>query len=77
MTSTEELLNNPTVQAFMSHEIKTHLEKKFKHYEIPKKFYYIIDDFTLENGFLTQTLKLKRRAVISKYQHIIDELYND
>jgi len=77
MTSTEELLKNPTVQAFMSHEIKIHLEKKFKHYEIPKKFYYIIDDFTLENGFLTQTLKLKRRAVISKYQHIIDELYND
>lgn len=75
ITETEELLKNSTVQDFMSHEIKKHLEKKFKHYEIPKKFFYINDDFTLDNGLLTQTLKLKRRAVISRYQYIIDDLY--
>jgi len=77
MTGTEELLKNQVVQNFMSHEIKIHLEKKFKHYEIPKKFFFIIDDFTLENGLLTQTLKLKRRSVIAKYQSIIDDLYNE
>jgi long-chain acyl-CoA synthetase len=75
ITETEELLKNSTVQDFMSHEIKKHLEKKFKHYEIPKKFFYIVDDFTLDNGLLTQTLKLKRRSVISRYQYIIDDLY--
>ena len=77
MTGTEELLRNHIVQDFISLEIKKHLEKKFKHYEIPRKFYYIIEDFSHENGLLTHTLKLKRKAVIEKYQGIINELYSD
>ncbi len=75
LTDTMEILNNKIIQEFISLEIKKHLEKRFKSYEIPRKYFYIIEDFTLENGFLTQTLKLKRRAVIEKYQQIIDNLY--
>lgn len=76
MTGTEELIQNKIVQDFISLEINKHLELKFKHYELPKKFYYILEDFTHENGMLTQTLKLKRKAVMDKYGDIISNLYS-
>lgn len=34
------------------------------------------EPWTIENGFLSPTFKLKRRAVVAKYQYLIDELYN-
>ncbi len=38
-------------------------------------FALIDKDFTTENGMLTPSLKLKRRAVLEKYGPTIDELY--
>ena len=34
-----------------------------------------VDFLTTENGMLTPTLKLKRRVVMDKYGHLIEELY--
>jgi long-chain acyl-CoA synthetase len=47
----------------------------FKGYERPKKFLPIVEEFTVENGMLTPTLKLKRRKVLEKYQGALDSLY--
>lgn len=47
----------------------------FKGYERPKKFLPIVEEFTVENGMLTPTLKLKRRKVLEKYQKALDSLY--
>jgi long-chain acyl-CoA synthetase len=44
-------------------------------YEIPKRFAVIADDFTVENGLLTPTLKLKRPRVLSAYQDVVQALY--
>jgi len=71
----EQLINDPMVQKFFAQEIVTHLEGKYGGYEIPKNFAIVQEDFTLENSMLTQTMKLKRRNIISKYQSIIDSLY--
>ena len=57
-------------------EITASLKKKYGGYEIPKKFIFIDEDFTIENSMLTQTMKLKRRVVFEKYNQAIEELYN-
>jgi long-chain acyl-CoA synthetase len=51
------------------------LTGKFGGYEIPKRFVFLADDFTTENGMLTQTMKLKRRAVVEKYKKEIETQY--
>ena len=55
--------------------ISNFLKDKYASYEIPKKFFYISESFSLENGMLTQTMKLKRRVVFDKYKDQIEALY--
>lgn len=69
------LINDPAIQQMISDEITASLKQKYGGYEIPKKFLYITEDFTLENGMLTQTMKLKRRAVFEKYDDALRSLY--
>ena len=40
-----------------------------------KKFILIEDEFTIENGLMTPTLKLKRKKIIEKYQQELEKLY--
>ncbi len=40
-----------------------------------KKFTILAVDFTVENGFLTPTLKVKRKVIRDKYQDALDQLY--
>ncbi len=40
-----------------------------------KKFVLINEEFTIENGMLTPTLKLKRKEIIKKYKHQLESLY--
>jgi len=75
--SPEDLIQQKDVQNLISKEIRAHLKGTFGGYEIPRKFLFITEDFTLENGMLTQTLKLKRRNVLNKYGVQIESLYNE
>ncbi len=56
-------------------EVGNHLKKTIGSYEIPRKFEFILDDFTLDNGMLTQTMKLKRQVVMQKYGALLEKLY--
>ena len=40
-----------------------------------KKFVLITEEFTIENGMLTPTLKLKRKEIIKKYKQQLENLY--
>jgi len=40
-----------------------------------KKFVLIEEEFTIENGMLTPTLKLKRKEIIKKYKQQLENLY--
>ncbi len=70
-----DLVTNKDVTEMISKEITEFLAKKYGGYEIPKKFVYAEQDFTLENGMLTQTMKLKRRAVVKEFKKELDKLY--
>jgi long-chain acyl-CoA synthetase len=58
-------------------EIQNHLKKIVGSYEIPRKFEFVMEDFTLDNGMLTQTMKLKRRVVMDKYGDMLEGLYKE
>ena len=40
-----------------------------------KKFFVIKEQFTIENGLMTPTLKLKRYKIIQKYKKEFEKLY--
>ena len=44
-------------------------------YEQVKRFTILRRDFTMDDGELTPTLKLKRRVVHSHFEHELEELY--
>lgn len=73
----ESLVQNEQIKAFIASEITNQLTSTYCGYEIPKKFLLIAEDFTLENGLLTQTMKLKRRNVMQKYEDRVFALYRD
>ena len=73
----EETIANKECMDFISQQITEHLRKTFGGYEIPQKFLYIAEDFSVNNGMLTQTMKLVRRNVMKKYGEQLKALYND
>lgn len=49
----------------------------FPNYGIPRSVRIIPEAWTIENGMLTPTLKLKRRVIYAKYADEIESLYGD
>ena len=42
-----------------------------------KKFHLINENFSIENGLLTPTMKVKRNKVVEKYKNILENLYKN
>ena len=51
------------------------INKNLSKIEKIKKFLIIEDQFTIENGLMTPTLKLKRYKIIQKYKNQVEDLY--
>ena len=49
--------------------------QNFKGYEKPKAFALIREDFTVENGLLTPSLKVRRNLVLDRYLPALEALY--
>jgi long-chain acyl-CoA synthetase len=71
----EALIHNPKLQEHIKAEILKVLEGRFAGYEIPKKFIFLTEGFTLDNGMLTQTMKPKRRVIMDRYRDRIEAAY--
>lgn len=69
------LTQREDIRKMITKEIVDALKSKYGSYEIPKKFIFISEPFTLENGMLTQTMKLKRKNVTEKYNDSIEAMY--
>jgi long-chain acyl-CoA synthetase len=72
----DRFLQQPDIVAKIEREAMVNL-RDLASFEMPKKIIVIKDDFTLENGQLTPTLKVKRAVVEKQYQALIDAAYQD
>ncbi|HNR88690.1 MAG TPA: long-chain fatty acid--CoA ligase [Spirochaetota bacterium] len=70
-----ELIKRKECTDFLEKEIIDTIKGSYGSYELPKKFIFATEPFTLENGTLTQTMKLKRRVVFDKYKDQIEASY--
>jgi long-chain acyl-CoA synthetase len=73
-TDRSQLIAMPMVQAKMEKEIDAHL-RGLASYEMPKRIGLLANDFSVESGELTPTLKVKRRVIDQNYKALIDALY--
>lgn len=71
----EETLKNEDLKDYLSKLIMAHVRKSFGGYEVPQKFLFIAEDFSVANGMMTQTMKLKRAIVLAKFKDQLLALY--
>ncbi|NIA24322.1 MAG: AMP-binding protein [Gammaproteobacteria bacterium] len=68
------LITDERVRDLFALEIEAHSEG-IKSYERVRGFFLVEEDFTQENGILSQTLKVKRREVMRRYGGDLESLY--
>ena len=56
-------------------EIVNNINEHLTLVEKIKKFYCINENFSIENGLLTPTMKVKRNKVLDKYRDALENLY--
>lgn len=74
--SAEKMLESPRVRDLLQGEVDKY-STEFKGFERIKKITLSAEDFTLENGMLTPSMKLKRRVAWQKFGPQIEALYED
>ena len=74
--SREDLCANEQIRSMMWERIET-LQQQLAHYEQVKRFTLIAHHFSMENGELTNTLKLKRRVINENYKEEIENMYEE
>jgi long-chain acyl-CoA synthetase len=73
-TDAESLCGHPEVQQMMKDVIFGEL-RDLARFETPKKVALIASEFTIEDGSLTPTQKVKRRVVEDRYAELIEAFY--
>ena len=74
--SREDLCANDKIHSMIWNRIET-LQQPLAHYEQVKRFTLVPHHFSMENGELTNTLKLKRRVINENYKAEIDKMYEE
>lgn len=70
------LLARDEIKELIKHEI-AEATSELASYERVKAFALLEQGFSVENGMLTATFKLKRAKVAEKYFHLIEKIYGD
>jgi long-chain acyl-CoA synthetase len=73
-TTNEDAVNNPKVRDLYKELIES-FNKFFNHVEQVKKFELLANEWTIESGELTPTLKLKRKVIMEKFKPAINRIY--
>ncbi len=71
-----QMLQHPVVQQLFNEEIKR-LTRDFASYEKIKKFALLEKPFSMEQGEVTPSLKLRRNIIEANYKELIDALYEE
>jgi len=72
----EELINHNQIKEMFEKRFEA-LQKEFSVFEKIKKFTLLPEEFSIEAGEITATLKLKRKVIQKKYKELIDKMYKE
>lgn len=75
-SSREDLCENKDIHKMMFERIET-LQQQMASYEQIKRFTLIAHHFSMEDGELTNTLKLKRAVINRNFKDVIDKMYEE
>jgi long-chain acyl-CoA synthetase len=73
--NTYELSKHPDVNQLIEKEISA-IQKDLANYERVRRFTLLEKQFTVEDGELTPTQKVRRKAIEERYGHLIDAMYD-
>ena len=74
--SRTELVANPEVRALYE-SIVEDVNQKLARFEKLKRTMIVSEEFTPENGTLTASMKMRRRAIEQRYKEMIDAMYEE
>ncbi|MEM8638472.1 MAG: AMP-binding protein [Cyanobacteria bacterium P01_G01_bin.54] len=76
-SSDHQDLDHPTLQALFAAELRERIKDRpgYRRDDQIGVFRLILDPFTIENGMLTQTLKVRRPVVSDRYHAMIDGMF--
>lgn len=69
-----ELVRHPDIYALIEKDIEE-IQKDLANFERVRKFILLAKPFTIEDGELTPTQKVRRKVVEEKYAHLIERMY--
>ncbi|WP_132054526.1 AMP-dependent synthetase/ligase [Pseudocnuella soli] len=72
----EAVVQDNEVHQIIQKEVQQY-NKQFNQVEQVKKFQLIPAEWTIEGGELTHTLKLRRKQILEKYQHLLHLMYTE
>lgn len=72
----EDLLEKESIINLFSKEIRSFSKELASHEKI-RDFRLLSQEFSVETGELTPTLKVKRRVIEDKYGHLIEDIFSD
>jgi long-chain acyl-CoA synthetase len=72
--SPTELIKHESIIRFYQEKIEK-IQEEFTPYERIVKFKLLAEPFSIQNGGLTNTLKVRRNKLIEHYRELIDEMY--
>lgn len=75
-SSREELVENPQVKLLIQKELD-HFNRTLDRQEKIRRFVLLPNDFSIETGEITPSLKVKRKVVDEKFKTVIDGMYAD
>lgn len=75
-TTNEEIITNPVVIKRIQEEIE-HYNERFGNWEKVKRFELTPDVWSINDGHLTPTMKLKRKIIKEKYNNLYMKIYGE
>jgi len=73
----QTLHENPKLIEYMQHEIDSKVNNLFARVEQVRQFRVLPRDFTIDDGELTPTLKIKRRIINENFSDEIESMYQN
>ena len=74
VTGDGDLLADPRIVEEFQRRVRVMTEKLPSHEQI-KDLRVLLEEFTMDNGLLTPTLKVKRKEVERRFAQIVEEMY--